>query len=134
MARISKRQVQTTLRRLAREHPERYDSSPNTPHKAEMALPYSYEDCIAGCVIREHTPDLHAEMIDYEDREHQSFVLRGDDLEDDAWELVQKVREAYTPGAFDLMASAQRWQDAGYRWPAALKLAEGKSFHEVGFG
>lgn len=119
-------QVMKTLERLADEHPGRYVNDFVTDHKKRHRINYSYDDCIAGCAIRVLEPELHAQILEYEATESESFSL-NESLHHNSQNshqlqpIVDALKERFTPKALLALTFAQYRQDInGDTWPVAV--------------
>ena len=113
-------------------HPERYVAGRNTHHKEVAEVDYSYDDCIAGCVIRQLEPEIHRELLEFETKHKQSFSLTWakanrlgyhPEAQTDIERLISKIQEAFTGVAYDVLSDAQAHQDTGQRRDKAVQKA-----------
>ncbi len=118
-------EVLAVLEKLAAEHPGKYTSGKNTPHKVEAGIGYSYDDCIAGCVIRELEPDLHERLLRQEKISGPFGLPRSDYSH--KLPVLREVDDAFESGAYDLMRYAQMSQDSGNTWPNAVEYAKDRA-------
>ena len=108
---IDTQTILATLDKLAADHPGTYTVGDTTPHKAEAGMSYSYDDCLIGCLIREVDPELHAEILEYEKDEADSFQLGTEShTETRHAHLQRQMRELFGP-AFPVLRDAQARQD-----------------------
>lgn len=113
-------------------HPYRYVPGGSTEHKREAHVPYSYDDCIAGCVIRQLEPEIHREILEFEMKHQQSFSLTWakanrlgyhPEAYHDIERLISKIQEAFTEAAYHVLSDAQGHQDTGQRRDKAVQKA-----------
>ncbi len=107
----TREEFEDALRQVAADHPGPYEAVVNTEHKKAAHVPYSYEDCIAGCVIQRLEPDIHAKMLAYESDMKEGFSLAQVSESEEFHDLIEELREAFPDGEYQMLADAQRQQD-----------------------
>jgi len=116
-------EVRKIIKTLAEEHPGRYLAE-RTEHKNKASISYSYEDCIAGCVIKQLEPEVYDNLLEYEETGKTSFSLYRPAESADALlveeverrDVATQVVDVFTRPAFDLLQYAQREQDNHVAW------------------
>jgi hypothetical protein len=129
---LTNREFIDRLHALAAEHPESYLPGPQTPHKREADVAYSYDDCIVGCLVRSVSEEVSAELLSYEREHHKSFSLvEASHVQTEAARQAKAhIKGLFTREQYQVLEVIQSNQDAGFPWSLLAYKAE-KLLEEV---